>query len=79
MRLENLIKKLTRLKINFVFNEGNGYNKSIDFTFNGKTYEASYTQGKNIIEYYCRAIGYCQSSQETQRIFYYSLNKIINR
>lgn len=77
MTTNNLIAKLTKLGISYSISTNNNYNMDICFSINNKSYKAGYTINNEIITDYCRAIGYDESSQETQRLFFTNFNHIL--
>jgi hypothetical protein len=78
MTTKNLENKLNKMGVNFKIVQYNEFNSDYVFMINGKTYQAGFNVRDNKITDYCRAIGYCQSSQETQRIFFKNFNKVLD-
>jgi len=77
MTTTNLISKLNKLGVSHSVSTNNGFNMDICFSINGKSYKAGYTLNNETITDYCRAIGYDQSSQETQRLFFNNFNHVL--
>lgn len=57
--------------------ENNGYNKQIKFSINGVIFKAAFTEGKPLIEDFCRELSYDEANQETDRLFFTSLSQVI--
>jgi len=76
MKKSSLINKLNKLGISHTIH-GNGYNMNVQFTVNGRIFDAGYTINKDDIEDYCTVIGYDKANQESQRSFFKNLNQVL--
>lgn len=77
MTIQNLISKLAKMNIAYTILNNNGYNKDIQFSINGMTFKAGFTEGKTIVEDFCREICYDNCNQEMQRRFFDNFNQIL--
>ena len=77
MTTTNLIAKLTKMNVDYKVLENNGYNKDIQFSVNGITFKAGFTNGKELIEDFCREICFDHSSQEMQRRFFTNFAQVL--
>jgi len=77
MTTTNLIAKLTKMNVDYNVLENNGYNKDIQFSINGQTFKAGFTNGKELIEDFCREICFDHSSQEMQRRFFTNFAQVL--
>ena len=78
MTTKNLENKLNKIGVKFQIVQYNEFNCDYIFMINNKTYQAGFNVRDNKIHDFCRAIGYCQSSQEIQRIFLKNFNKVLD-
>jgi hypothetical protein len=77
MKIQSLISKLQKMNVSHVVLENNGYNKDIQFVLNGLTFKAGFTEGKTIVEDFCREICYDNCNQEMQRRFFDNFNQVL--
>lgn len=77
MKIENLKSKLAKMNIPFTILQGNGYNKDIEFSINGITFKAGFTEGKTEIDDFCRELCFDKSEQEMQRRFFDNFNQLV--
>ena len=72
MKTSSLTSKLDKLKVSHTVRHINEHNKALDFTINGKKISADFTATSEEIQFFTTVIGYDQSEQEYQRLFFYS-------
>lgn len=77
MTKDNLKKRLEKRNILYTEKDYNGYNKSIIFAINGKTFEADYEEFNHKIDVYSHVYDYDNLNQEHNRFFFHSLNQVI--
>ena len=77
MTTANLISKLTKMNVSYTILENNGYNKDIQFSINGFTFKAGFTEGKTIVEDFCIEIYYDNVNQQMLRRFFDNFNQIL--
>jgi hypothetical protein len=77
MKLSTLNNKLTKLNAEVTTQDHNGYNMSVVFTINGKSYEADYNKGENNIIGFSFTTGYDDAIQETTRRFFDNFNQVL--
>jgi hypothetical protein len=73
----NLISKLNKINIAYSIIDHNGYNKDIAFSINGLNFKAGFSEGKTVIEDFCREICFDNNTQEMQRRFFGSFNQLL--
>jgi hypothetical protein len=77
MKATTLISKLKKMNINFNLVVLNDYNRTIEFSINGKKYSADWNVGEENVHSFCVELGYCESSQETQRRFFDNFSQVL--
>jgi hypothetical protein len=78
MTVNTLNNKLSKLGITSSVFDYNGYNKAIIFAINNLEFHANFSDGKENIESFCVVSGYDNLSQERERSFFYSFNKVLS-
>lgn len=77
MKTSSLTSKLDKLKVSHTVRHINEHNKALDFTINGKKISADFTATSEEIQFFTTVIGYDQSEQEYQRLFFYSFASVL--
>ena len=77
MTTANLISKLTKMNVSHTILINNGYNKDIEFSINGLTFKAGFTEGNTLVEDFCREICFDKTQQDMQRRFFQNFNKVL--
>ena len=77
MKKSTLISKLEKNGTRYTELNGNGYNKDIEFTINGKNFLAGFIEGIDEITDFCREICYDKNNQEMQRRYFDNFNQVI--